>query len=420
LRKTAPFGKKRLPYEKSSTRSRMKLLSLVLLLLLGVFCHGQTWLSLPAATGYVDIGDLDIPGNQLTVEALYTSTNNASVDLVSKHSGTGDVNYLLRRTHCELSTTSGFITTPQACPPDLNTCRHAAMVYDGANLNFYLNGQLNGQIGFSGNMIQNNFQTLIGNYGCCFGGEQFFGFIDEVRIWNVARTQAQIQTFMFSSLPTPTLQIGLQAYYSFSTPLNLQGNSAWDGIVAGTASIGATNPFCAGLSPLCVVLGGNFGRFTAAAHDGGLQLDWIWNGEAPQYFELESGSDPQSLAPSAQLPAGDAAAWLANVPARQTWLRLSAVTQNGEVVLSNIVQFEPSAASNGLRLQPDQDFIKVLIPRSMQVEWRIVDAMGRLHSSGQLAANRNFEIPLPTQYHGILMVQAKGDGQTQVLKCIRP
>ena len=215
----------------------MKTFWIGIALLCGGLCFGQTWLSLPAATGYAAIGDLDVAGNQLTVEALYTSTNPASVDLVSKHASPADVNYLLRQTHGELSTTGGFTSTPSICPPDQNTCRHAAMVYDGVNLSFYLNGQLNGQVAINGTMIQNNHQALIGNYGCCFGGEQFYGFIDEVRIWNVARTQAQIQSFMFAPLPTPTTQVGLQAYYSFSSLYNLQGNPAWNASVAGTASI---------------------------------------------------------------------------------------------------------------------------------------------------------------------------------------
>lgn len=115
-------------------------------LLVVQFVSAQSWLSLPANTGYVDIGDLDIPGTALTIEALYTSTDPASVDLVSKHSNPGDVNYLLRRTHGELTTSGGFFSTPQVCPPDENTCRHAAMVYDGSTLSFYLNGQLNGQV----------------------------------------------------------------------------------------------------------------------------------------------------------------------------------------------------------------------------------------------------------------------------------
>ena len=90
----------------------MKALFMSLLVLCSGICVAQTWLSLPANTGYFDIGDLDISGSQLTVEAIYTSTDPASVDLVSKHSNPGDVNYLLRSTHAELTTTGGFQFIP--------------------------------------------------------------------------------------------------------------------------------------------------------------------------------------------------------------------------------------------------------------------------------------------------------------------
>lgn len=131
-------------------KGRMKWVLWLALMGMHIGVVAQTWLSLPSATGYVDIGDLDVPGNQLTVEALYTSTDPSSVDLVSKHASPSDVNYLLRQTHCELTTTSGFLSTPATCPPQQNTCWHAAMVYDGVNLQFFLNGQLNGTVPFNG------------------------------------------------------------------------------------------------------------------------------------------------------------------------------------------------------------------------------------------------------------------------------
>ncbi len=396
----------------------MKALSIGIALLWAVSCYGQTWLSLPAATGYVDIGDLDVPGNQLTVEALYTSTNAASVDLVSKHSGPPNVNYLLRRTHAELSTTSGFSFTPQICPPDENTCRHAAMVYDGVNLRFYLNGQLNGQVPFTGTMIQNNFQTLIGNLGCCFSGEQFFGFIDEVRIWNVARTQVQVQTFMFAPLPTPTTQIGLQAYYSFNSLTNLQGNPAWNGTIAGTASIGSANPICSALTSVCVILGGKFERFTAGTQAGGLQLDWKWAGEAPQYFLLEGGSEPASLSPLQQIDGSESTVWIANAPHVPTWLRVAALSRNGERTESNSVLFMPSAQTNGLRLEPAAGHVNVIVPQPMHLQWRIVDAAGRLHAAGQIDAVGDVQIPLPHLTSTMLIVQVTALGQTKVIKCI--
>ncbi|RYF46848.1 MAG: hypothetical protein EOO39_49175, partial [Cytophagaceae bacterium] len=108
----------------------------------------NTWLSLPAQQNYVSIGDLDISGTQLTVEALVNRTtpftpgtgNNNEGDIVSKHLDATNTNYLLRPTHAYITTTNGFFQTPPVCDFELNKTYHVAMTYDGAALKFYRNG----------------------------------------------------------------------------------------------------------------------------------------------------------------------------------------------------------------------------------------------------------------------------------------
>ena len=72
--------------------------------------------------------------------------------------------------------------------------------------------------------------------------ENFIGYINEVRIWNVARTQAQIQAYMNTSLPSPATQPGLLAYYIFDDLLNKQGNPTWNGTTGGSAVINQMQP----------------------------------------------------------------------------------------------------------------------------------------------------------------------------------
>mgnify|MGYP000872391999 CR=1 FL=1 len=218
----------------------------------------NNWLNTPAQNSYVSIGDLDISGTQLTVEALVNRTqpytpgtgNNNDGDIVSKHTGPNDVNYLLRPEHAYITTTNGFFATPDACKFDLNKTYHVAMVYDGSSLKFYRNGFLLSQVAASGNLFQNNLVTRIGRY-TGVTTENFLGYINEVRIWNVARTQTQLRTFMNSSLPTPASQLGLQAYYTFDNLINKQGNTAWNGVLSGAAVINATNPDCNTVSDSC-------------------------------------------------------------------------------------------------------------------------------------------------------------------------
>ncbi|MBI2730135.1 MAG: gliding motility-associated C-terminal domain-containing protein [Sphingobacteriales bacterium] len=217
----------------------------------------NNWLSTPLQPSYVTVGDLDVPGNQITVEAVFNRTTPYTGgilyagDLVSKHKDPTDANYLLRPNTAEITTTNGYYRTPDICEIELNKTYHVAMVYDGSTLKFYRNGFLMSQVTATGNLFQNNWQTNIGFYQSQLFPTNFIGFINEVRIWNVARSQTQIQTYMNSSLPSPGTQTGLLAYYIFNDLFNKQGNPTWNGTLADNATINATNPNCAFVADSC-------------------------------------------------------------------------------------------------------------------------------------------------------------------------
>jgi gliding motility-associated-like protein len=211
----------------------------------------DTWLSTPSLPSYVDVGDLDVAGNQLTVEATINRTqpyapgtgDNNDGDIVSKHTNPTNINYLLRPNHAYITTTNGFFATPDVCEIELNKTYHLAMVYDGTSLKYYRNGFLMCQVAATGNLFQNDFPARIGLYSGAVL-ENFEGYTNEVRIWNVARTQQQIRDNMTTSLPNPATQTGLLAYYTFDNLLNKQGNPLWNGTLNGAAAINQTNPTC--------------------------------------------------------------------------------------------------------------------------------------------------------------------------------
>lgn len=207
----------------------------------------------PSQPSYVSIGDLDVPGNKITVEALCNTTinNNGFGDLVSKHKGTNDCNYLLRVYRAEITTTDGFFTASTNCPAFPNKIYHAAMVYDGASLKFYRNGFLMQEVPASGDLIQNDWKTWIGYFEPQTLNENFTGYINEVRIWNEARTQSQIRAYMNTPLPNPTTQTGLLAYYTFDNLLNKQGNPTWNGTLGGSAQINQTSSACIFVADSC-------------------------------------------------------------------------------------------------------------------------------------------------------------------------
>jgi hypothetical protein len=149
---------------------------------------------------YVYCQNLFVSGSApRTVEAWVnprTFTTNAGVfECGNGASGSGLINFGLRignsnewkvELHDE---TLIYISTGT-----LNTWNHFALVYDGANVKLYHNGNLVINVARSINTYQSSF--LIGRLADGF----FDGKIDEVRFWNVARTQAQIQSAMYTEL----------------------------------------------------------------------------------------------------------------------------------------------------------------------------------------------------------------------------
>jgi gliding motility-associated-like protein len=223
----------------------------------------NNWLKLPSQPSYFRIGDLDVTGDKITVEASFnrtapwSGTDLFQGDLVSKHQDPSDCNYLLRPGSAEITTTNGYFKTPEICQIELNKTYHVAMVYDGVTLKFYRNGFLMSQMAASGNLVQNNWQTQVGLYFNQLTQEQFIGYINEVRIWNIARTQNEIKAYMDQSLPNPQTTSGLLAYYTFDNLVNKQGNATWNGVLGGNATINETNPNCTHILDSCKVLSTN-------------------------------------------------------------------------------------------------------------------------------------------------------------------
>jgi gliding motility-associated-like protein len=216
------------------------------------------WLKLNSTPSYAYSSEIDISGTKLTVEAKfirttpYTGGQEWAGDLVSKHKDPVDVNYLLRPNGAEITTTNGYFKTPDVCDIELNKIYHAAMVYDGTTLKFYRNGFLLSEVPATGNLVQNNWRTFIGYYDAMLHPENFIGYIDEVRIWNYARGQDQIRTFMNLTLPVPAGQVGLVAYYTFDDLINKQGDPAYNLTLSPVdAAINIASPSCSYIADSC-------------------------------------------------------------------------------------------------------------------------------------------------------------------------
>ena len=95
----------------------------------------------------------------------------------------------------------GYRTTGARRALALNTWTHIATTYDGTALKLFVNGTQASQLLFTGSITTSTGALRIG--GNNVWGEWFQGDIDEVRIYNRARTATEIQADMNTSISAP-------------------------------------------------------------------------------------------------------------------------------------------------------------------------------------------------------------------------
>jgi len=184
------------------------------------FAQGNS-LSLSGPVNWVNAGNISVTGQNITVEAMIHMTG-ASVNIVSKHTGPPNTNYLLRPQTFDITTTNGYASLANPVILQQGVTYHVAATYNGSVMRYYVNGCLTAEQPWTGTLITNALATAIGQQSNC-QCEQFIGFIDEVRIWNVARTELQIRNNMYN-IVNPALQFNLVAYFKFQNNYNNLSN----------------------------------------------------------------------------------------------------------------------------------------------------------------------------------------------------
>lgn len=259
-----------------TVKKRAVVLFLAILFITPFLSHSQNWLNITlGGAKWVNSGDLDVAGDKITIEALITKSPGSNLNIVSKHTNTIDINYLFRPGQFSITTTTGVYTAANTTPIPQNSPFHVAGTYDGSELKYYVNGCLVATTLCNGDLILNDLNTAIGNQSTN-QTEPFTGYIDEVRIWNVARTQAEIQANM-NTLPNPTTQPGLIAYYTFDSNYdNIQGNTTWNGTPVGATALAANPNWAGGINNISVTatstdnlcFNGSSGTITASGSGG--------------------------------------------------------------------------------------------------------------------------------------------------------
>jgi hypothetical protein len=183
-----------------------------------------------AANSYVSIPDapsLDLT-NGLTVEAWVDPSSLTSPDadwcaVVAKDhpNSSNDISYAL------------YAATGTSTPPGehilvsggdkgvsasskltLNSWAFLAATYDGASMKIYVNGTLVRSKAQSGSIVEVNAPLKIGGD---WSGEMFTGIIDEVRVYNTALTQAQVQGDMSTPVDSTPPTVAMTAPAGGST-----------------------------------------------------------------------------------------------------------------------------------------------------------------------------------------------------------
>lgn len=180
--------------------------------------------------GYVNLngsGFLFVPGQNnafafegraaFTLEAWVRPTSRAWMDVISRHTGGVYGNFILSLNNLgqvsvwrEHAPWSWVVDTSNNGALALNAWSHIAATYDGSKIRIYVNGQLRNETLDETAVGAGYTDARIGARG---DGSNFFGDLDELRVWNIARSETELR--MAYRSPLSGFETGLIGYYRF-------------------------------------------------------------------------------------------------------------------------------------------------------------------------------------------------------------
>jgi glucose/arabinose dehydrogenase/chitodextrinase len=205
----------------------------------GRYSYGLTFNGSSARVNVPDSASLDLT-TAMTLEAwvMPTTVTSAWRDVIYK----GNDNYYLMATSSRTARPVGGATisgihqeATGTAPIAVNTFTHLATTYDGSLVRLFVNGTQVASKAATGSIATSTNQLQIG--GDSIYGQYFAGTIDEVRIYDTALTQSQIQADMNSPIGSgssdtqaPTVPTNLTANAISSTQINLTWTASTDNV----------------------------------------------------------------------------------------------------------------------------------------------------------------------------------------------
>ena len=126
--------------------------------------------------------------------------------------------FLVSSNGSSIGRTAGFIT-------EIDTWNHVAGTFDGSVIKLYVNDSLISTSNYLATIHTNELPFYIGRTETGSNGSDYlFGWLDELRVWNKARSEDQIKQASKDTLDNryySSQDSGLVAYYRFDEALNL-------------------------------------------------------------------------------------------------------------------------------------------------------------------------------------------------------
>ncbi len=218
------------------TKQMIKTLCLTLALGFGMNAQAQTG----AALNFDGVNDKVViapsaasslaGNNKVTVEAWVRPTTTTGLGCVvgNYNSPGNNMQFMIRRENNSWAfwvgpgNVTSYSTTPStAGTATVNVWQHVAAVYNGTVMTLYINGVVSATAATSNTFATTTNSVTIGGES---SSEFFTGDIDEVRIWNIARSQADIQNSMNCEINGPAAN--LLANYHFNQGIAAGANAA--------------------------------------------------------------------------------------------------------------------------------------------------------------------------------------------------
>ena len=202
----------------------------------GAFADNRNALDFDGSNDYVDCGNsasVQRNGTQsFTLEAWVKPPGGVWVAVVSKfvHTASNEGYSLEIFSDNKVSLLHGnnwadWNATTSATPLTAGVWSHIAATYDGTTVKVYINGLLSQSSTWTNGITDSGTNLLLGSRS---GTTFYLGQMDEVRVWTVARTEAEIRESMCRTLIGN--EAGLAAYYRLdqidgTTTYDLTGNA---------------------------------------------------------------------------------------------------------------------------------------------------------------------------------------------------